>query len=39
MRGFIAHLDAGRFFVSAERVRHPELNGKPLGVLGTTARS
>src|SRR5687768_6050871 len=30
----VAHLDADCFYVSAERVRHPELVGKPVGVLG-----
>lgn len=34
MTGFVAHLDADCFYVSAERVRHPELRGKPVGVLG-----
>jgi DNA polymerase V len=34
MPGFVAHLDADCFYVSAERVRHPELVGKPVGVLG-----
>lgn len=29
-----AHLDADCFYVSAERVRHPELAGKAVGVLG-----
>jgi DNA polymerase V len=31
---YVAHLDADSFNVSAERVRHPELAGKPVGVLG-----
>src|SRR5262245_44195738 len=30
----IGHADADRFYVSAERVRHTFLVGKPLGVLG-----
>jgi DNA polymerase V len=30
----IAHLDADCFYVSAERVRHPDLIGKSVGVLG-----
>ena len=30
----VAHLDADCFYVSAERVRHPDLLGKPVGVLG-----
>ena len=34
MAGYVAHLDADSFYVSAERVRHPELAGKPVGVLG-----
>jgi nucleotidyltransferase/DNA polymerase involved in DNA repair len=34
MAGFVAHLDADCFYVSAERVRHPHLTGKPVGVLG-----
>lgn len=34
MPGYVAHLDADCFYVSAERVRHPELVGKPVGVLG-----
>lgn len=34
MAGFVAHLDADCFYVSAERVRHPDLVGKPVGVLG-----
>ena len=34
MAGFVAHLDADCFYVSAERVRHPDLAGKPVGVLG-----
>jgi DNA polymerase V len=31
---YVAHLDADCFYVSAERVRHPDLKGKPVGVLG-----
>src|SRR4051812_2114286 len=34
MSGYVAHLDADCFYVSAERVRHPDLVGKPVGVLG-----
>ena len=34
MAAYVAHLDADCFYVSAERVRHPELKGKPVGVLG-----
>jgi DNA polymerase V len=34
MGGYVAHLDADCFYVSAERVRHAELVGKPVGVLG-----
>lgn len=34
MTGYVAHLDADCFYVSAERVRHPDLVGKPVGVLG-----
>lgn len=34
MTRFVAHLDADCFYVSAERVRHPDLVGKPVGVLG-----
>src|SRR5436305_6980452 len=30
----VGHLDADCFYASAERVRHPELMGKPVGVLG-----
>lgn len=30
----VGHLDADCFYVSAERVRHRELVGKPVGVLG-----
>ena len=30
----IAHLDADCFYASAERVRHPFLMGKPVGVIG-----
>src|ERR1700729_2980973 len=33
-RNLIAHLDADCFYVSAERVRHPDLSGKAVGVLG-----
>lgn len=34
MNGFVAHLDADCFYVSAERVRHADLMTKPVGVLG-----
>jgi DNA polymerase V len=34
MPGYVAHMDADCFYVSAERVRHPELAGVPVGVLG-----
>jgi DNA polymerase V len=34
MTGLVAHLDADCFYVSAERVRHSDLVGKPVGVLG-----
>src|SRR5438132_5778371 len=34
MTAYVAHLDADCFYVSAERVRHPDLAGKPVGVLG-----
>src|SRR4051812_7389346 len=34
MPNYIAHLDADCFYVSAERVRHMDLVGKPVGVLG-----
>src|SRR5262249_14311593 len=34
MTRYVAHLDADCFYVSAERVRHPDLVGKPVGVLG-----
>src|SRR5262252_4030549 len=34
MPGYVAHLDADSFYVSAERIRHPDLVGKPVGVLG-----
>lgn len=34
MSGYVSHLDADCFYVSAERVRHPDLVGKPVGVLG-----
>jgi DNA polymerase V len=30
----IGHVDADCFYVSAERVRYPHLNGMPIGVLG-----
>jgi DNA polymerase V len=39
MAGFVAHLDADCFYVSAERVRHPDLAGKPVGCWGTTGRA
>lgn len=31
---WIAHIDADAFYVNAERVRHPDLIGKPVGVIG-----
>ncbi|QEL14817.1 DNA polymerase Y family protein [Limnoglobus roseus] len=34
MTTFVAHLDADCYYVSAERVRHPDLTDKPVGVLG-----
>jgi DNA polymerase V len=34
MSGYVAHLDADAFYVNAERVRHPDLASKPVGVLG-----
>src|SRR5438270_13859989 len=34
MSGFVGHLDADCFYVSAERVRHSDLANKPVGVLG-----
>ncbi len=34
MPGYVAHLDADCFYVSAARVRHPDLVGKAVGVLG-----
>src|SRR5437763_12293811 len=34
MGSAVAHLDADCFYVSAERVRRPELDGLPVGVLG-----
>lgn len=34
MPAYVAHLDADCFYASAERVRHPDLVGKPVGVLG-----
>jgi DNA polymerase V len=30
----VGHLDADCFYVSAERVRHPDLIGKPTGIMG-----
>src|SRR6476620_8574718 len=34
MTGFVAHLDSDCYYVSAARVRHADLVGKPVGVLG-----
>jgi DNA polymerase V len=34
MPGFIAHLDDDGLYVNAERVWHPDLVGKSVGVLG-----
>ena len=34
LTAFVAHLDADCFYVSAERVRHPDLIDKAVGVLG-----
>ncbi|WP_020469147.1 DNA polymerase Y family protein [Zavarzinella formosa] len=31
---FVAHLDADCYYVSADRVRYPDLIGKPVGVVG-----
>lgn len=33
-RGYVAHLDADCFYASAERVRHPSMDRKPIGVIG-----
>ncbi len=39
MEQLIFHIDLNAFYASAELIRHPELQGKPLVVAGTSRRS